>query len=171
MNKKELRRSYFSAIIVVVIVVLVILFFVNRQVEEEETIEKFSQEGSFIYVGYSIANQSIMEENCMYIRVGRCDKIGEEFGSQCWYRNVELLYSVDLSTRRVVCQAEEQGIELGLSTFAKAESQDQDALKLTFETDIRKNNVVTVCCNLYDKDSDGLVDETCFDPVTIDAIC
>ncbi len=158
MNKKVL---IYCAIAAAVIIIAGVLIYNTQQNAVVPIVEE-----NFKYLGYEMTNEAILKENCIYIRVGRCDKLGGGFGKNCWFNPVLFKYQVQgIPIKNIVCNANEQGVDLKESTFEKQE----DVYALTFNVDIRKQNKVSVCCQIQKEGESS--NKVCFENVTTEGIC
>lgn len=161
-KKKQIRVAIWAFALLILIVSVFSIF-------NKENVMPALKESDFEFVGYSIQNESFIKEICPFIRVGRCDLAGGEFGEKCWFRTTEFRYELsDVSPENMQCSAAERGIQLGESIFLDAET-NKSLESLNFDLDIRKENNVVVCCQIVK--NDAVSNKLCLPPTKIKAIC
>ncbi len=158
----------------VIIVLVVVMITFKKDTPEIIEIKKLTID-DIKYLSYSIENEEFVKDNCAAIRVNRCDVLGEEYkGTECWFNNINFKYEISgMLQDGVKCQASSRDIPLGIrnydngitieyeQSFSKVEG---DTNTLTFQTDIRKGEAVSICCEFDGKSS-------CFSPVQVNSIC
>lgn len=144
---EEAKSGKVFWIIVGVIFLIIAGYAVFKYVGDSNLTGQVTNEpAKFEYKSYSLINADQIKKECPYIRVGRCDAIGGEFGVGCWMRGVEILYEViGIETKDMKCAATINKLPSTEEQIFIATSEP-NIYKLTYKVDVRKNNEIVVCC-------------------------